>query len=171
MAVDQQAEFLGCFLKHQDDIRAFLGSIVRDRHACDDLFQEVALTLWRKFGEYDRSRSFGAWARGIAYLKVLQSFEQSKRLPVPLSPEAIEAIAEAYHQTEAESPAVRAALDACLSALPEKSRHLITLRYEQSLKLSEIAALMESTVDAVHKALSRIRAALRKSIEQQLAAG
>lgn len=169
--MDQQAEFLSHFLKHQDDIRAFLGSIVRDRHTCDDLFQEVALTLWKKYGEFDPKRSFGAWARGIAYLKVMQSFEKWKKVPVPLSPEAVQAVMEAYEETQPESSAARAALDACLSSLPEKSRQLIALRYEQSLKLDEIAELVDSSLDAVHKALSRIRAALRKCVEQKLAAG
>jgi RNA polymerase sigma-70 factor, ECF subfamily len=169
--MDDQARFLGCFLKCQDELRAFLGSIIRDRHACDDLLQEVALTLWKKFDEYDPNRPFGAWARGIAAKKVLQSFEKSKKLPILLSQETIEAILEAYNQTEPESGAMHSALEACLQQLPERSQNLISLRYEKTLKLGEIAQAMESTLDAVHKALARIRGALRKCIEEQLAAG
>ena len=169
--MDDQARFLGCFLKCQDDIRAFLCSIVRDRHACDDLLQDVALTLWKKFGEYDSSRPFGAWARGIAANKVLQSFEKSKKLPVLLSPEAIDAILDAYNQTEPESGAMHSALETCLKALPERSQDLVSLRYEKTLKLGEIAQRMQSSLDAVHKALSRIRLTLRKCIEQRLAVG
>lgn len=171
MTADKQASFLEQFLKHQDDLRAFLCSIVRDRHACDDLFQEVALTLWRKFDEYDPSRSFGAWARGIAYRKVLQGFEKARKLPVPLSPEALQAVLDAYDKSETEHTAARSALIACLKNLPEKSRRLVVLRYEQSLQLAEIAELLHSTADAVHKALSRIRAALRTCVEERLAAG
>jgi RNA polymerase sigma-70 factor, ECF subfamily len=166
--MDDQARFLSCFLKCQDDIRAFLGSIVRDRHACDDLFQEVALTLWKKFDEYDSERPFGGWARGIAAKKVLQLFDKSKNLPVLLSPEAIEAILDAYNKTEPES-GMGAVLETCLKALPERSQNLISLRYEKTLKLGEIAQRMQSSLDAVHKALSRIRLALRKCVEQQLA--
>jgi RNA polymerase sigma-70 factor, ECF subfamily len=166
--MDEQARFLGCFLKCQDDIRAFLYSIVRDRHACDDLLQDVALTLWKKFDEYDAKRPFGAWARGIAAKKILQSFEKSKHLPVLLSPEAIEAILGAYDQTELDS-GMRSALETCLKALPERSQNLISLRYEKTLKLGEIARAMQSSLDAVHKALSRIRLTLRKCVEQQVA--
>src|SRR5262249_9389917 len=60
--MDSQNEFLPLFLKHQVGIRAFLGSLVRDPHARNDLFQEVALVLWHEFPRYDRARSFGAWA-------------------------------------------------------------------------------------------------------------
>ena len=169
--MDEHAAFLGHFLKHQDDIRAFIGSIVRDRTNCDDIFQDVAVVLWQKFKDYDASRSFGAWARGIAVNKVLQSLEKSKRLPVLLSPEAIEAILAAFNESEAESGPERLALEGCLKSLPERSQRLIALRYEQSLRLAEIARQIESSLDAVHKTLSRIRGALRRCIEQRIAAG
>ena len=48
---DRQARFLGLFLKHQDDMRAVIGSFIRDRSAAEDVFQEMALTLWKKFDE------------------------------------------------------------------------------------------------------------------------
>src|SRR5947209_8679153 len=44
--MDDRGEFLTLFLRHQTDLRAFIGSLLRDRHARDDVFQEVALALW-----------------------------------------------------------------------------------------------------------------------------
>ena len=58
-------EFLKLFLWHQDGVRAFLGSVVRDRAAAEDLFQEVSLALWESFPTYDATRPFGAWAPPI----------------------------------------------------------------------------------------------------------
>ena len=81
-------EFLPLFLAHQVGIRAFIGSLVRDRHTRDDVFQEVALTLWHELARYDRGRSFGAWARGIAANKVMQRWRQDARTPAPMPPEA-----------------------------------------------------------------------------------
>src|SRR4051812_31335152 len=69
--------FMELFLRHQDDLRAFLGAMVRDPHARADLFQDVALTLWNRIDTYDPDRPFGAWARGIAAKKVLQLRERS----------------------------------------------------------------------------------------------
>ncbi len=170
-AVDPQAEFLGLFLKNHEDLRAFIGSMIRDRHACDDLLQDVALVLWQKFGEYDRQRSFGAWARGVTAKRILQSFDKARKIPLPFSPEAVEALVEAYDATDTQASALNEALEFCLKTLPEKSRRLITLRYEQAMKLGEIADVLDSSLDAVHKALSRIRIALRRCVEQRLAAG
>ena len=122
--MDPHEEFLRLLLRHQSDVKAFIGSLIQDRHLRDDVFQEVALVLWQEFARYDRSRSFGAWARGIAVKKVLQRWE--------------------------------------------KSRRLLALRYDQALKLGQIAQRVGATVDAVHKALSRIRTRLQKCIERRL---
>jgi RNA polymerase sigma-70 factor (ECF subfamily) len=166
---DKQGQFLSHFLRHQDDIRAVIASMVRDRIACDDVFQEVALVLWRKFGEFDATRSFGAWARGIAVRKVLQSFDKTRRTPVPFSPETMEAILAAFDVEEPDDSPRDAALATCIGKLPDKSRKLVALRYDEGLSLDAIARRIASTLDAVNKALSRIRTALRDCVEQQIA--
>ncbi|MBN1674124.1 MAG: sigma-70 family RNA polymerase sigma factor [Kiritimatiellae bacterium] len=166
-----QEEFLTLFLKHQAHIKAFICSLVRDHYAAEDVVQEVALVLWRKFEEYDAARPFGAWARGIAVRKIMQSVAKQSGRSVVLSPEAIEAISEAYDAERLDPPAEQEALRTCMQRLPEKARRLLALRYEERLRLREIAGRVQSTLDAVHKALSRLRERLQKCIERQLATG
>jgi RNA polymerase sigma-70 factor (ECF subfamily) len=168
--MDTQVEFLTLFLRHQAEVKAFIGSLVRDRHARDDLFQEVSLVLWEKFPTYEPGRSFAAWARGIAARKVLQRWEKDGRLPQPFAPQTIQALLDAFERTEAEASARGEALERCLENLPEKSHHLLTLRYEQTLTLGQIARQVGSTLDAIHKALSRLRARLQECVEQRLRA-
>src|SRR4051812_37772722 len=103
--MDDQDEFLQRFLSHRDELAAFVGAVVRDRHAREDVLQEVVLVLWQESPRYDRARPFGAWARGIAANKLMQRWEKTKRLPVPFSPEAIRAVADAYDRTEEAAPA------------------------------------------------------------------
>jgi RNA polymerase sigma-70 factor (ECF subfamily) len=168
--MDQQAEFLTLFLQHQADCKAFIGSVVRDRHARDDIFQEVALLLWKKFAEYDPRFSFGAWARGIAAKKIMQQWEKVGKLPLPQAPQVIQTLLDAFERTETSASAEIEALEHCLELLPEKSRQLLALRYEESLSLNQIAQRVQSTLDAVHKALSRLRARLQECVDQRLAA-
>jgi RNA polymerase sigma-70 factor, ECF subfamily len=165
--VKTNEEFLKLFLRHQGDLRAFLGSVVRDRAAAEDLFQEISLVLWQSFASYDSARPFGAWARGVAVKKVLQGREKSKRLPLAFSPQALEAVLGAYDRTEKLAPDPIDLRD-CISKLPPRSQDLLSLRYERSLKLSEIAKEVGSTLDAVHKLLSRIRENLQECLQRRL---
>jgi RNA polymerase sigma-70 factor (ECF subfamily) len=168
--MDQHETFLKLLLTHQSDVRAFLSSMVRDRSQAEDLFQEVCLVLWKSFASYDPERSFGAWARGIAAKKVLQTWEKSKRLPLAFSPRALQAVLEAYTRTERD-PAHAEGLRDCIQKLPDRSRRLLALRYEKSFTLARIAQEVDSTLDAVHKLLSRIRGALQECIERRVQAG
>lgn len=169
--MDGHEEFLKLFLEHQADLRAFVGSMLRAQAARDDVVQETALILWREFARYDRSRSFGAWARGIAANKILQRLSHDHRRGLTLPAEAIPAVLAAFDRTEDAGEPRRAALEQCLKQLPEKSRSLLDLRYEQGLSLAQAAERVSSTLDAVHKALSRIRTKLQECIERRIRAG
>jgi len=71
MSEDQDHDaFLERFLPVQTALRGYLLAVTRDPAATDDAFQEVASVLWRKFGEFDRTRNFAAWAMGITELQL-----------------------------------------------------------------------------------------------------
>ena len=89
------AEFERLFLPAQTTLRGYLLAATGDGSVADDLFQNVATVLWRKFGEYDRSRSFAAWAVGIARLEVLKRRQTLARSRLVFSEEAVAALAEA----------------------------------------------------------------------------
>lgn len=167
--MEREEAFLGHFLRHQDDIRAVIGSMVRDRHACEDVFQDVSVILWKKFDSFDPSRSFGAWARGIAVRKVLQFFDRTRRQGPTLSADAAAAVLDAFDETPDEGVERARALRICMERLPDRSRDLLRLRYDQGLKLKDLGERLARSLDAVHKALSRIRAALRRCVEDELA--
>lgn len=165
--MDPNERFLKLLLPVQPDLQAFIASVVRDRSAADDLYQEVCLALWQSFGVYDPARPFGAWARGVAAKKVLQSHEKSRRIPLAFSPKAIQAVLEAFDRAEPEGPAATDGLRDCIARLPERSRQLLALRYERGLKLGEMARQLGRSLDAVHKLLSRIRENLEECLRRR----
>ena len=166
----KHSDFLRLFLKHESDLRAFVGSVVRDVHAREDLLQEVSLALLESFARFDEAQSFGAWARGIAANKMKQGWDKTKRCPVAMSPESINALADAFERREPTASEQLEALERCVESLPEKPRRLMMLRYGQSLALSEIADRVEATLSAVSKAMARIRLRLKECVERRLAA-
>lgn len=160
--------FLKRFLQAEADLKAFIGSLVFDPALREDIFQDVALTLWQQIDNYDPERPFGAWARGIAANKVLQQRDKNARFPVVFSPETIRAVLDAFEQTEEVASRKAEALRDCLKQLPDKSRQLLELRYEQNLKNDEIARRYRSTLDAIYQTLSRIRQKLEECIRRKL---
>ena len=168
--MDDRERLITLLLTHEADLRAFIGSLVRDRHRRDDVFQEVALALWREFDRYDPTRPFGAWARGVAANKVLQARDRDARAPVAFSPETVRAILDAYDRTE--RPAAFATADAvraCVERLPAHSRSLVGMRYDEGLDCGEIARRLGRSVDAVYQSLSRVRAVLEECVRRTLA--
>ena len=161
-------DFMRHFLSHEGDIRAFIGSLVLDRHVRDDVFQEAALTLWQQFDAYDPARSFGAWARGIAAKKILQRRDQDRRFPLAFSPQTIQAVLDAFNRTESEASRKADALHECIKLLPDHAREMLTLRYQQNMKPPEIAERSGRTLDAIYQVLSRLRAKLEECIRQHI---
>lgn len=163
-------QFLPHFLAVQDDLRAFIDAVVRDATLADDIFQEISLTLWKNFDRYDETRSFGAWARGVAAVKIKEDRRIRARLPQAFPDEVIEAVARGF-DTDDDSgdwQERELALQQCLSSLPDNGRKLITDRYGQDRSIESIAADFCLSVDAIYQALSRMRKQLRLCIEKRL---
>jgi RNA polymerase sigma-70 factor, ECF subfamily len=168
---DRQAKFLARFLPTQKSLRAFIRSCLSGGARCDDVFQEAALVLWREFDKYDPARPFGPWARGVAAKTVLRTLRQGRQSPIALSPEAIAALERAFAAHDGSDAPQSDALQRCLDRLPVKTRALLQLRYRESMSLAEIATRIRGSTAAVHKALTRARAALRSCVERRLRAG
>ncbi len=54
--MDQHDDFLRRFLQCEADLLVFVGAVVWDTHAREDVFQEIALALWHDIARYDPSR-------------------------------------------------------------------------------------------------------------------
>lgn len=167
---ETSTEFLKLFLAHERDLRGFIGSLVREAQAREDIFQETALSLWRGFDEYDRARPFGAWARGVAGNKIKQAWRTAARLPVSLPPEAVDAVREAFDRSDNGDATTReAALRICLEKLPERARQALSMKYEGRQNAGFIATRLGSSVEAVHQLLSRVRATLADCVRRAIA--
>lgn len=162
------SDFLHFFRLAEQDLRAFIGSVLRDPHAREDVFQEVSRTLWQKFGDFDLSRPFGAWARGIAGRKMLESKRKDARFPLCFAPETVEAILEGFEETDDHAAAQQSALRLCLAALPERQRGILESRYEKQWPCDRIAAELGMNLKAVHQTLSRLRRTLHRCITRRI---
>lgn len=155
--------------ENADSLTAFLRASVYSEAAADDLFQEAMLIAWRKIGEYDRSRPFGAWLRGIAKRLVLTHYRDAAR-EVPISCEQVldyldQRMAQVDSQAGDTLDEKIAALRDCIERLAPRYRQPVELHYRQHRTTEWMSVHLATTRDAVQKRLQRARARLAECLE------
>ena len=166
---DPHLVFTRQFVAAQPALHGFLMSLAHDPHAADDLLQELAERMWRKFDDYDGNRPFVAWGIGFARLLAMEWRRKQQRLPLPLDDETLDRLA-----SEAADDAPRHderldALRACLQGLTERQRTVLRMRYQESIPVAGIATSSNRTQMAVYKMLKHAHQALLNCISETLA--
>jgi RNA polymerase sigma-70 factor (ECF subfamily) len=152
------------------DIFSFIFAMVLNQADAEDLYQETGALLWEKFDEFEPNTDFRRWAIRVAHLKVLNFVRKNRRRKVLFGDDVLQTIAETHEREAASRNAARAAaLQICMKKLPAVDKRLVDSRYAGSSTVQEIAATEGRSVDAVYKAMSRIRQALLACIERRLA--
>ena len=64
--------------ENADMLSAYLRSLLGADSSLDDLYQETMVVAWRRLAEYDRTRAFGPWLRGIARNLVLEHHRRGR---------------------------------------------------------------------------------------------
>jgi len=153
-------------LRRRPSLYSFILSIVADFLFAEEVFQEVAVVVCERWEDFQPGTNFAAWVRQIARNKI-HSMSRAAGRAVLLDPEAIDRI-ERVHQEEDVRDRL-GALRQCLDHLGERPRKVFLLRYEAGLSGDGIARRMLTTVDAIHKILSRVRAELAECIDRRFA--
>ena len=167
-----QHEFARLYAEIEDDLYRYVRAAVLRHADALDVLQETAMALWQKFGEYDRARPFGPWARKFVHVQVLK-YRLYKKLPsgrsVTLSQAAIEAVHAEYEQHSMVIDMRLSALHACLDRLESEDRRLLDWRYWDNVNLRTTAADADTSEDQLYKRLGRIRRDLAECIDRTLA--
>jgi RNA polymerase sigma-70 factor (ECF subfamily) len=164
------ALFLRLFLQNERRLYAYILTLLPQRADADDLLQETSLVMWEKFDERQPPNDFAAWGCRIAYFKVLD-FYKRQRARVRLNQAMLERVAEtAIEQVGAlQLDERREALAGCIEKLGSKDRDLLAARFAEGGTTQSAAAQVRRSVDAVYKALAKIRQALFDCVSRALA--
>lgn len=157
--------------ENADSLMAFLRAAVADQSAVDDLFQETMLVAWRKIGDYDRTRPFGAWLRGIAKLLVLAHYRAVANQMLVVGEPVLDLLdnkmAHVDRQTGDTFDEKIIALRDCIGRLSELYHRSIDLHYQQHRTTEWIAEHLATTRDAVQKRLQRARQQLADCLQRK----
>lgn len=162
----QHDEFMRLFLEYQPRIYGYIRSLVLQRADADDIMQETASVLWRKFEEYERGTYFDRWAFRVAWNQV-RYFRQtkareSKRLQ--FSDEVCQLLSEGSELVLDETEEVGAALERCLRKLPGKDRQMVALRFAPGGTNRSVALHLGKSDSVISRNLTRIYDSLMRCI-------
>jgi RNA polymerase sigma-70 factor (ECF subfamily) len=155
--------------KAQPAVARFVRSFVRNRADAEDVLQEVALTIVDRFGSYDPSRPFIAWALGVARNLVKAHFRKQLRRPITTDDEtAVDRVAEVFEILQPELEDMKEALAECIRGVPAEDRRMLAMHYEEDLKPAAIAKRIGRTPNHVAVLLHRLRVGLRQCVERKM---
>jgi RNA polymerase sigma-70 factor (ECF subfamily) len=166
---DRVDEFVTLYTQHAVRLRGFLRALVPHQSDSEDLYQEVARTLWAKFDTYQSGTNFLGWAMSIARFKVLEYRRQKARLPINMSDTVFDLIAEEVMNSANQEDVSLCYLNDCLQSLPARDRELISSRYRHGQSTKTLALALRQSVDAVYRSLRRIHRSLLMCIQQRAA--
>jgi RNA polymerase sigma-70 factor, ECF subfamily len=147
---------------------SFVNTLVTNTHDAEEVVQRVAVTLVRKYEEYDASRPFIAWAMGFAKMEVVRYLSKRAAQRVVFDSALVERIAESYQFAPQDDSIASQFIDECIAELDERARWAIQLRYNGNLRTAQIAREMQLNDGAVRMLLSRARSFLRQCLEARL---
>jgi RNA polymerase sigma-70 factor, ECF subfamily len=154
--------------RYQNRLYRYLLRLVRQPAEAEDLFQQTWLRVAEKIRKYDPSWSFDAWlftlARNLAFDHLRRNRTQSLDQPVNEGSEGGAVVSQLasseagpFDQLLAHERATR--LAGAIENLPVSYREVLSLRFEEEMKLEEIAFVLSAP-------LSTVKSRLRRSLEQ-----
>ncbi len=152
----------------EPSVQAYVYAAVSRVHDAEDVLQQIAMTVARRFDEYDPNRPFVAWVLWLAKSRVIDFYRKQEREKLVFSEALLEKLAGALVERQPERTARHEALELCLDKLPEKSRQLLELRYENDSTMEGVADAIQSTAAAVRVMLFRIRNLLAECVQSEL---
>ena len=167
LTTEQQEQFTQLWTQAQSTVACFVHTSIRDRGQAEDVIQEIAMILLRKFTDYDTTKPFLPWAMGVAKFAILGSKRDHARSRLVFDESLLERISQTMLEVAPAQRDEAAFLDTCLTKLAPKARKMVRLRYYDSLDLAEIARVLGISEVATRVSLLRIREQLRKCIENQ----
>ena len=163
--------------RYQHRVYRYLLRIVREPGTAEDLFQQTWLRVMERIRSYDPQRNFESWlfvlARNLAIDHLRRYRPESLDEPLPSGDPRVELIvgagAGALEQLLARERA--GWLAEAVVELPLVFREVLTLRFEEEMKLEEIAAVLGVPLGTVKTRLHRALKHLRQALEVKLEAG
>lgn len=159
--------------RYQHRLYRYLLRLLRDSAMAEDMFQQTWVKVMERIRSFDPSHSFEGWlfamARNLAIDHLRRYRPESLDEPLPSGDSRTELLAGsgpgALEQLLARERAAGLAL--AMAELPMVFREVLTLRFEEEMRLEEIAAVLGLPLGTVKTRLHRALKHLRRTLESK----
>jgi RNA polymerase sigma-70 factor (ECF subfamily) len=165
-------EFLKLFVRHQQEIYAYILTLVPHVHDADDLFQDGMIVMWQKFDQFQPGTNFAAWGVQIMRFQILDYRRNLARDKRVLMEDFLFETLMDHMPTIQDETAVRIeALRKCLTLLDDRSKRIIKMRYERNISVEKIALYLKLSRRHIYHVLGQINSTLLRCMRRKLAEG
>jgi RNA polymerase sigma-70 factor (ECF subfamily) len=169
--IDLDAEFARLLHEAHRELFGFIFAMLQNRADAEDVYQQCAVVMWKKFSSFTPGSNFIAWAIRIAQYEIKDFVKARRRRKVYFTDAILDAIAVNYQSESNELQKRRLeALGHCLDKLTDWELRLLRQCYASNRDYRKIAESEGKTVTAIYKAISRIRKSLYLCVHRALAA-
>ncbi|MFT4546896.1 MAG: RNA polymerase sigma-70 factor (ECF subfamily) [Pseudoalteromonas tetraodonis] len=165
---DDYETFVRLFAQYEPDLRRFIRSLIPTAVDTDEVLQQTAIVMWRKFDQFDPTTKFMKWGCVISRFEALAYRRKMARDRLVFREDVMSLMADEGSEEIDQREVEHRALDECLTALPEKQRKFLILAYTPGVKVKELAEEAGSTAAAFYMRLKRLRRPLMECIEAKL---
>ena len=166
---DPESLFVQEITELQPALRAFIGYLMSGASGVSDVTQEVNVLLWKKREEFELGTNFRAWAFTFARYQVLGYHRRMRKEGKLLfSPELVDQLADEWQAEPDEHEKQLVALETCLQKLPPDDLEIVRARYAGHGGVERLAKKLGRNASGLRLRLFRLRAALKRCVEQQL---
>jgi RNA polymerase sigma-70 factor (ECF subfamily) len=161
--------FVGLLTDHQPALRAFVRFLMAGSDEAADVIQEVNILLWEKRNQFKLGTNFRAWAFTIARFKVLGYRRQQRKDGALLfDPDLVERLADEWQADPDQHSRKLLMLEHCLEKLSDFDLSVVRARYGGHGAIEGLAQKTGRTANSLSLKLSRLRAALKQCVQQEL---
>ena len=164
----REKEFFRLFVDNQNKIYSYILALMPNRTDADDIFQETAAIMWRKFESFKLGTDFTAWGVKVAYFQIQDYRRQRSKSRVRYSSRTLEVISDHLQAQRQERDVRIGYLGDCLTRLSEKDQKLIQLKYSQKITTRKLATMVGRSVDGLYKSIARIHGLLLECIQRMV---
>jgi RNA polymerase sigma-70 factor (ECF subfamily) len=166
-------DFLRLFVRHQQEIYAYILILVPYEHDADDLFQDGMTVMWQKFDQFRPGTNFAAWGVQILHYLILDYRRKVARnnKRVLMEDAVFEALTEHIPTIQDEMAIRIEALRKCLAGLDDRAKEIIQMRFERNISIEDMAAHLKRSPRQVHRILGQISDVLLRCMNRTLAKG